>query len=303
MNECTQYLLENYKEINLDKCINFMDFIDNKCFNDPIFVKKVYKYLISSENIKVCNYDIRRVVQCFTISQLKHIYTISDADNNISYDEVIIEIIRHHGNKNMVSYRYYLKYIINIVYNYTYILNNICKYARQIYDCFNINILPQLCDDSSTSPSTKPLEKLITSDISFKQIKNSVNKITENDSKLDVMIENTNFCGSRPVNILFLKYISKYLPDFLEKFVSKMFIYQYNLKTIIFAEKNTTTFKLTLPVSIIKLNCSTIHENHPKNFEYLIRSKKCHNNSAFNLVKKILEKFSTKNICKTILYF
>jgi len=290
MSECTRYLLEKCK--NIDTYINFLDFIDNECFDDPSFVKEVLKYIISNVNSKIYESNVKRIIQCFTIPQLCRICTEVDSDY-ISYEEIILKVIDHYKYKRLRSYRYYLKHMLREIDDYGYI-SEFNKCSRQIYEGFDINILPWLVKQPSCdSYAIDCLIEFMISNTSFKQLKNGINKIAEYVVELRNMIKVVDFRVIKSVNVLFLKYLLKYFPDLLSDNIQKICLnYRGCCNTLLFTEKHFPKLIIWYKFESIKQKC-----------EYIIRSKKHHNSPVFNLIKKILEKFSTKNICKMIMYF
>lgn len=289
MSRCTRYLLEKCKDIDIDEYINFLDFIDCDCFNDPAFAKEATKYIITNINSKIRESNIRRIIQCFTIPQLCRICIEVDSDD-CTYEEMILKIIDHYKRKRLRSYRYYLKYMLCKIDDFAYAIE-FSEYARQVYNCFDIDILFSLVNRLEINEYAGEYLRLsITSDISFKQLRNEINGIIKGGIKLDDIIRDIDLkFMQKPINVLFLKYLLRYFPNILKNIVQKI---RHSRNIILFIEKHFPELIFTIRFKSIKHKC-----------EYLIRSKKNHNYPIFNLIKKILEKFSTRNICKMILYF
>lgn len=301
MNICAQYLINN-TDINLDELIDYTKIIHNKCFDNPIIAKYAYKYLTSNKELKLCNYEIiTKLTQCFTIPQLYRIYK-----NNTNkylfpshYYSYVIDVIKkqHNFSKKLFSYKYYLKRMIYNTGSATYILDYGCDYIRETFESFNVNILKLTHHKGTESEfrwnGVRFAYKLLFANMSFKQIRKSIFVIMRNHISLNDIVKSINYdYGKKNIpNILFLKYISKYHSDILEDMFSE--IAQRNVKVALFIEKYYP-----------KLDIGLLIMDNIQFCEYLIRSKKDNKKTlTFNLIKKILEKFSSKNICKLIMHF
>ena len=299
-NFCTKYLIENGENIDVDKHLNYIDLIYDKCFDNHLFARHAYKHIIlSCIRPKIHDYNIiDRLTHCFTIPQLYHIYKnrTEELFPHHYYDYAIDDIKKHNSSKKLFSYRYYLKRMIYNVGSATYILDYASSYMRETFGSFNINILKlayyKIREVEFRWIGVRFVNNLLFKNISFKQIKRSIPAIMENHILLnDTIKENKYDYEMEDVpNILFLKYILKYHSDISENIFSG--IAQRNVKVAIFVENYYPKSNFGLCMNNIRF-C-----------EYLIRSKKDNKKTPiFDLIKKILEKFSTKNICKMILYF
>ena len=269
-----------------------MDFIDNECFNDPTFVKNIYKHIAFNNYWLISNTNAERLAKCFTIHQLYCIYKNSRSKtySYVYFDKVLTEMFERHKYKKLVSYRYYVKRILVLysIYAGPELPKKFDKHIRNIYECFNINLQTLMYNKNKLYPEIV-IDCFI--GMSYKQFKTSVSVVMRGNSEVLGDMIRCIRSGEYQPNVIFLKCLLKYHPDYCKRIILNLSCYD-NVGVALFTEKYFPEIKDKLVISNFRF------------YEYLVRSKRCNDkNLRFDLIKKILEKFSTKNICKMILYF